>query len=391
CDINLHVAGGVRAVVEIALGILREDIDGRRRNLVMHRQRCEYGLDTACRTEQVTRHGLGRVHHQLVGMIAHRKLKGHGFVAVAQRRGGAVRIHVVDVLWRHTRILKRVHHAAPRTVAVRRGDVIGVGAHAVAREFTVNASATLACVFVLFQHQHTGTFAEHETIAIDVPGARGSRGIVVAGGQGTHRGKAAYAQRRHGGFRSACHHDVGVAVFNKARGIANGMQTRCAGRDHCIRGTLEAQHDGELPGHQVDQRGGNEERRNATRAAFHVFDLLLFDTRQAADAGTNDGTDTFGIDLVDIQTRIAPSLDTCGNTVMDEGIHGLGLFGRQVLRDVETFDFTRDLGVERRGIETRDATDPGATIDEIVPRGIYIVADRRNNTKTGYDDTSFHG
>src|SRR5690606_17646796 len=82
CDINLHVAGGVRAVVEIALGILREDIDGRRRNLVMHRQRCEYGLDTACRTEQVTRHGLGRVHHQLVGMIAHRKLKGHGFVAV---------------------------------------------------------------------------------------------------------------------------------------------------------------------------------------------------------------------------------------------------------------------------------------------------------------------
>src|SRR5690554_3513715 len=126
------------------------------------------------------------------------------------------------------------------------------------------------------------------------------------------------------------------------------MQTGCAGGYYGVCRTFQAQHDGQLARYHVDERGRHEKGRNTPRAALHVFNLLFFDAWQATNTRPDDGTDAIGVGLVDLQTRIAPGLHACGNTVMDESIHRLGFFSRDVLRNVEILDLTRDLGVERR-------------------------------------------
>src|SRR5690606_2596422 len=257
--------------------------------------------------------------------------------------------------------------------------VVGVGTHAVAGELAVDARSALAGMFIFFEHEYAGTLAQHEAVAVDVPRARCRGGVIVARGKRTHGSKAPHTQRRDGGFGPAGQHDVGVAILDEPCGVADGVKARGTRRDHGIGGALEAQQDRQLARNEVDERCGHEERRNAPRATLLVLDLLFFDTRQAANAGADDGTDAVGVFFGYLEAAVAPRLDARGQTVMDEGVHGLGLFGREVFRNVEILDLTRDLGVERRRVETRDATDPGATIDEIVPRRIYIVSDWRNN------------
>jgi len=136
---------------------------------------------------------------------------------------------------------------------------------------------------------------------------------------------------------------------------------------------------------------GNEKGGNAPGAAFHVFDLGFFDAGQAAYARADDGADAVGIFFCDFQAAVAPRLHARRHAVMDEAVHLLGFLGGHVLRDVEILDFTRDLGVESRGIETSDTPDARTPVDDIVPCAVNIAADWRNNTQTGNDDTSFHG
>src|SRR5665811_727881 len=71
-DIDLHVACYIRTVVQIAFRVLFENIDGWRRNLMMHRQRAKHRLYPARAAQQMTSHRLGGIHHQLPGMIAKR-------------------------------------------------------------------------------------------------------------------------------------------------------------------------------------------------------------------------------------------------------------------------------------------------------------------------------
>src|SRR5690606_14175200 len=104
---------------------------------------------------------------------AERQLERIGFVLVAQRRGRAMGVDVVDLVGVDAAIAQGVQHTAARAVFVGRRDVMRVGAHAVAREFAVDARAALFGVFVFFEHQHASAFAQYETIAIAVPGTRG--------------------------------------------------------------------------------------------------------------------------------------------------------------------------------------------------------------------------
>src|SRR4051794_38672869 len=55
-DADGHPACDVRHEIEIALRILPEEIRGRRRDLVAHREHGEDRLDATRRAEQVTRH-----------------------------------------------------------------------------------------------------------------------------------------------------------------------------------------------------------------------------------------------------------------------------------------------------------------------------------------------
>src|SRR5690606_11052837 len=128
--VDLQVARLVGAVVQVAFGILVEEIDGRRRNLVVYRQGREDRLDTARRAQQMPRHGLGGVHHQFIGMVAECELERRRLVLVAQRGGRAVGVDVADLVGIHAAVAQRVQYPPARAVLVRAGDVVRVGAHA---------------------------------------------------------------------------------------------------------------------------------------------------------------------------------------------------------------------------------------------------------------------
>src|SRR5690606_26341179 len=83
----------------------------------------------------------------------------------------------VDV---RARVAQCREHAAAWPVGAGRGDVVGIRAHAEARELRVDPGAAALRVLVLLEHHHARALAEHEAVPVDVPGsARGLR-IVVA-------------------------------------------------------------------------------------------------------------------------------------------------------------------------------------------------------------------
>ncbi len=185
-------------------------------------------------------------------------------------------------------------------------------------------------MFVLFQHQHTSALTQYEAVTVHVPRTRGCFRIVVTGGQSTHGGKTANAQRGHGGFGTAGNHHISVAILDQASSVTNGVQTGCTCRHNSVARTFQAQADGQLSRHQVDQGARHKERGNPTWAPFQIIFLGFFNAGQTTNPRTDDNAHTLSIDAVDIQTAILPGLHTCHHAVMDKGIHLLGFFGRNV-------------------------------------------------------------
>src|SRR5437867_3596173 len=73
---------------------------------------------------------------------------------------------------------------------------------------------------------------------------------------------------------------------------------------------------------------------------------------------------------------------------MDKAVHAPYFFGGYVLFRVEVFDLARDARLELRCIEARDRPQAGATLDGGLPRSLYVVAERRHGSHTGYHNTA---
>src|SRR4051794_16623569 len=108
-------------------------------------------------------------------MIAERSFDGFRFRFVAKTGGGSVRVDVIDLGGLNSGIAHGVaHHAIPAVSIFRWGsDVVGVGAHAVADDFSQYAGAAGLGVFQFFENKNSGAFANHKTVAVFVPGAAG--------------------------------------------------------------------------------------------------------------------------------------------------------------------------------------------------------------------------
>ena len=135
----------------------------------MDGEHAEDRLHTASGAQEVSRHGFRGAHRQAAGVGPEDLLDGAGLDAVGHRRGG-VRVHVADRIRWQPGILERPPHALDRPAAVlgRRGDVVGVGRHAVAQDFGVDPRAAAARRFQFLQHQHAGAFAKDEPVALPV-------------------------------------------------------------------------------------------------------------------------------------------------------------------------------------------------------------------------------
>ncbi|MOA63409.1 hypothetical protein D3C78_1891240 [compost metagenome] len=74
---------------------------------------------------------------------------------------------------------------------------------------------------------------------------------------------------------------------------------------------------------------------------------------------------------------------------MDEHIHAARVFRRNVLGNVEAFDFARDLAGNITGIEAGNGGDTTLAGQEIGPATAHIVADRGHMAQAGHYYSAF--
>src|SRR5258708_14605146 len=122
-------------------------------------------------------HRFSGIHRHLPRSIAEQALNRNGFGEGAERSRGAVRVDVVDGTALKAGILQRISHGAETAFPVRgrRGHVVSVGRDAVTDQLAVDARAPRLSMLILLDHERARPFAEHEAVAILVPGAAGTR------------------------------------------------------------------------------------------------------------------------------------------------------------------------------------------------------------------------
>lgn len=250
--------------------------------------------------------------------------------------------------------------------------------------------APRASVFVLFQHQHAGAVTQHEPVALLVPRTRCSGGVVVARGHRLHGAEPAHRTWGRTALGATGQHHVGIAVLDHAHRSADRMVGGGAGRHGRERRALQAFDQAHLARQHVDDGAGHIERRNLARAALMQFDGLLFDAEQPADTGAQNGAHAFGIAFVDLQPGIVQRHERGADTVVDERIHLLDVLGGHKLGGIEILDLARDPGGELRGIDLPDRANARATVDDPIPTGGQIIAQRRHHAHAGNDNTTTH-
>ena len=198
-------------------------------------------------------------------------------------------VDVADLLRLDASIAEGRAHDAVSAIAIfgGLGDVIGVGGHAVAHDFSNDGGVAALGVLERFEDEDAGAFTDDEAVALGVKGAAGALGLVIARGEGFHGRETADAHGGDGGFAAAADHDLGVAALDEAEGITHGMRgSRTRGGGGGI-GSASAVANGDDAGSEINDGGGNEKRRDAAGAAFEKLAMLALDDVESADSGSD--------------------------------------------------------------------------------------------------------
>src|SRR5215203_4224366 len=377
-DVDVALLRRVRHEVDRGLDRRVVEVDRRRRDPVAHGEDREDRLDRA-------------------GGAADEALDRLELDLVAERRRGAVGVDVVDVRDVDAGALDRHLHAAIGAVAVlgRRGDVVGIARQAVADHLGVDPGAPRLRVRVLLEHDDAGALAHDEAVAVAIVGARGAGRIVVevrrqrpAGGKA---GERKPVDRR---FRAAGEHDLGVAIGDEPRGVADRVRAgRAGGHDGVVR-ALEPVLDRDVARGEVDEPTRDEERRDAPRALLVQRDRGVIDAADAADAGADENAG--GILLVGglrLPRRILQRLGRGGHRVDDERIDLALLLRLHPLVGIEAAvgavaarDLAGDPAGEVGGLEALDLRAAAFTGEEPLPARLGAAAERRDHSDARDDD-----
>jgi hypothetical protein len=243
-------------------------------------------------------------------------------------------------------------------------------------------------MLVFFQHHHARAFAEHEPVACLVPGTARAGGVVVAGGERSRCAETADPHRRYRRLRAARHHDVGITVLDQPARLADAVRRGGARRHHGEIRTFQPVHDREIAGHHVDDRAGDEERRDAPGPALDVFLVGILDHRQAPDARADDRADALCVLRRHLHAAVADRFDGGGQAEVNESIHSPRFLGRQVLRYIEPLHFSGDLRGHRRCVEMRDSGNARLASENVRPGGLQSDPDRGHDAQAGDDNSA---
>src|SRR5271170_6853831 len=366
---NFRFARVIGNVIEVALRVGFFVIYGGRHDLVAKSQHADAGFEASGAAEQMTGHGFRRADGYFFGARAEDAFERFGFDGVADGRGSAVRIHVADVIGRNARVFQRGHRDAIAAVAVLGGlgDVISVARHSVADNFRQNFRATALRVFQSFQNHHAGTLADNEAVAISIEGAAGVLGIVIARGESAHGGESANAHGGDGGFGAASDHHIGSTALNNFEGVTDGVRGSGAGGGGGGVRTFRAVTNGNVSSGEIDDSGGNEERRDFAGPAREIFGMLALDDVESADAGADVHARGIRDFRSDFQAGHFHGEIGGGQSELDEAPGLLQLFFLEPVERIEIADFSGDAAVEGRGVKMSDGANAALARQQIAP------------------------
>ncbi|EGE57185.1 hypothetical protein RHECNPAF_470074 [Rhizobium etli CNPAF512] len=318
-------------------GIELADMGALADETLLHHQQ---GIDRflyAGRTERMAGQRFGRLDMRNPG--AEYLADGADFLAVADRRRGAVRVDIVDVALHRG---QRLAHAADGALARGCDHVVTIRGGAVADDFGVDLGAAGLGVLKLLEHQHAGAAGDDEAVAVDVIGARGAVGrVIVLGGHGAH-GVEEIGHRPVEIFVAAGKHHVLLAPLDHLGGIADAVRRGRAGRRDRIIDAVNLEPGGECGGGGRRHRLRYGEGADALRAVVLDGDVGRFDQGAGGrTAGAHDDAGAFVLGVVLLfQTGISDRLfhgDMVPGAALRQEAHGaaidqLGKFRRAELR-----------------------------------------------------------
>src|SRR5215211_3524019 len=213
-DVDLGLARLVGHVVEVAGRVGMLVVDRRWQHAVADGQDAHHRLDRAGRPEAVPHHRLGRGDRELVGVVAEDVLDRLRLGRVAERRRGPVRVDVADPRGLDSGSLEGAAHHLPDAdrLWLGCGKVVRVVGGAVAEHLGVDLRAARPGGLELLQDERASALPHHEPRARRVEGPRGSRGVLLLGGEAAHGREAGQDQRVDAGLGAAREDRVGVAA-----------------------------------------------------------------------------------------------------------------------------------------------------------------------------------
>ena len=144
----------------------------------------------------------------------------------------------------------------------------------------------------LLEHEDACTFPHHEARPRGVERAHREGRVDVLRDQPPHRTEAGEDELDDRRLRPPCENNVGLAADDHRRALADrgraGARTPTPGR---VVRPRDAELDRDLAARGVDERRGNEERRDPVAAALDQRVLLVGDRGDAADCGADENPD----------------------------------------------------------------------------------------------------
>ena len=155
--------------------------------------------------------------------------------------------------------------------------------------------------------------------------------------------------------------------------------------------SLGTQVDGQETGNHIDDRTGDEERRNAPWPLVVQRAAGLLDIGQTANTRTHGHADALTVGIGDFEAGVTHRLETGCQAVLNEQVEFAGFFGRQVFFDVEAFYRAAKTGGIGRKVRVFDQTNATAASQNALPGTRNIGTQWRQHPHTGdYDASTRH-
>ena len=267
----------------------------------------------------------------------------------------------------------------------------GVGVCGVAYEFGEDGGASIEGMGSLLEDEDARAFAYDEAVAVGVPGAGCSGGVVVSSGEGAHGGEPGDGEWSDGGFAATTDHHVRIAALQDAESFADGVGPGGAGGGGSEVWSGCAVLDGDLSCGEVGDGGVDEEGRDAAGAGGEELCVFALDDLECADTAADVNTDALCGFWGDFEGGLLDSEVRGGEGELDKPAHLFDVFAVDEVFGVEVFDLAGDAGGIGGGVEEGNGSYAGLALLDGLPGLFRSDSYRAYEAYSGDYDAAFLG